>query len=304
MKTTKLTLAVASMFLATAMFVACKKNSNSTTAVDSDTSGAGDNTMAESTSNDVVNIAGQVSENGSLSSYRLGDQENMLTTCASVTTNTTTQTFTVTFSGHACLDGHTRTGSLMYDYHTSTSNAIWFRIPGWACTVSSSNYVVDGNAITVNKTISNSTATTFTPTATNLTWAISGTITVVKPNNGGTINWVCNRTKTLLNTSDTAVYHGYSLPISWNKAKLGITGSASGTDSKGENFNATITSQLVLDMTCSPDVNNVGHHPFIQGGIDFTPGTKATRHIDFGSGTCDLNYTVTINGNTYNLTMP
>lgn len=186
-----------------------------------------------------------------------------------------------------------------------TGGATHYRNPGYKCVVTSSGYIVDGNAITVNKTITNTTAPGFNPATTNLTWLISSSLTIVKANNGGTINWNCPaRTKTLLNTSDTTCYHGQATAISWGKAKIGITGNANCTSSTGLSFEVNITSQLVRDMTCSPDANHPGRHPFVQGSLNFTPNGKYTRYIDYGSGGCDLTYTVEINGNTYTLTMP
>lgn len=40
---------------------------------------------------------------------------------------------------------------------------------------------------------------------------------------------------------------------------------------------------------------------FVQGTFDLTPSNKPTRHIDFGSGTCDDIATVTINNHTYTI---
>ena len=210
-----------------------------------------------------------------------------------------------TFDGSTtCLDGRIRGGSLTFDYNASPSGANHYRSPGFSCTVTSQNYVVDGNAVTVNKTIVNNTSPSFNSATTNMTWSITASLTIVKANNGGTVTWNCNRTKTLLNTSDANVYHGQATHITWSLAKVGLTGNATGTTAAGNNFTANVTSQLVRDMTCAPDANRPGRHPFIQGDIDFTPGTKATRHIDYGNGSCDLNATLTINGVVYNITLP
>jgi len=303
MKTGKLTLALAALMITSAAFISsCKKKTNETK--DTDTSAASDNNLAETTSNDVVSMTGQASENGSLSTYKMGAGEDVTgLSCATVTL--TGQILTATFSGGVCLDGRTRSGILTFDYSASPAGA-HYRTPGFTCHVTSTNYVVDGNQVSVNKTIVNTTSATFNPATTNLTWSINGNVTIVRSaaNGGGTITWNCTRTKTLMNTIDTVnCYHGQSTPISWSQAKIGITGSANGTTAKGENFNASITSQLVRDMKCVPDANRPGRHPFIQGTLDFTPGSKATRHIDYGNGSCDFYYTVTINGITYNLTM-
>lgn len=291
-------MALASTILVAGIFTAsCKKKTTETP--DTDTSAASDNSMAETTSNDVVSMAGQASESGSVS-YRLGNEDVTALSCATYSA-TGAQVFTLTFNG-SCLDGHTRTGSLTFDYSASTGGATHYRNPGWSCHVTSNNYTIDGNAVTINKTITNTTPNL--NAGTNLTWSISGSVSIVKANSGGTVTWNCTRVKTLLNTSDTSVYHGQSIPITWSKAQIGITGNATGTTAKGENFTANITSQLERDMNCSPDPNHLGRHPLVKGSIDFTPGTKATRHIDYGNGNCDLTYTVTINGTTYTLTLP
>ncbi len=275
----------------------CKKKD--VTTADTDTSSASDNTLAENSSNDVVNIGAQASENASLSSYREANTDNVLSTCAIISRDTVAKTVTVTFTGGTCLDGRVRTGSLTFDYHLSPAGATHYRDPGFTFTVTSNNYVVDGNQITiVNKTVTNTTAPTFNPAQTNLTWSIVATINIVK-SNGTTITFTSTRTKTLLNTSDTSVYRGSALPIVWSHAKIQIDGSGSGTRN-GENFSSTATA-MVRDFNCS--VGN--HHPWISGTLDYQPPSpKYLRHIDFGSGTCDLDATVTINGTTYNIVLP
>ena len=138
-----------------------------------------------------------------------------------------------------------------------------------------------------------------------MSWSVVSNISIVKTN--GTLTWNATKTKTLLNTSDTNVYRGQSKYIMWTKARVGITGSASGTTAGGESFTASITGELVRDFTCSPNPNNPGHHPFIDGKFDFTPGNKYTRSFDYGApnnGACDNLATVTINGHTYSITLP
>lgn len=305
MKTTKLTVALAGLMLASAAIVSsCKKKDTTTTTTDNDTSAAKDHTMAENTASDVDNMAAEASEQGSISSYRMGSGQESVSaiSCATMTYDTVNKIITATFSGSTCLDGRTRSGSLTFDYSASPAGATHYRNFGYSCVVTSQNYVVDGNAVTIHKTILNNTnGTNFNPATTNMTWAITATVSIVKASNGGTVSWTCNRTKTLLNTSDNNVYHGQATHITWSQARVGLTGSANGTTASGNNFTANITSQLVRDFGgCVIS----GRHPFIQGDIDFTPGTKATRHIDYGSGTCDLNATVTINGVSYPITLP
>ena len=307
MKKTKLTLALAGLMIASAIIVSSCKKKDTTTTPDSDTSAASDHTMAENTASDVDNMAAEASEQGTLSSYRLGSGQQSVSalSCAALTygNRTVTATFGTGTSPSTCLDGRTRSGSLTFDYSASPVGVNFYRNPGFNCTVTSQNYVVDGNAVTINKNIVNNTSATFNPATTNMTWAITANVTIVKAG-GGTITWNCTRTKALLNTSDTSVYHGQATHITWGKAKVGLSGSATGTTASGSSFTANITSQLERDLSCAPDASKPGRHPFIQGDIDFTPGTKATRHIDYGAGTCDLDATVTINGISYPITLP
>src|ERR1035438_5480473 len=76
------------------MMSGCKKKD--VTPADSDTSGASDVSTAENTSNDVVAIGAQASENGSLSSYRDASSDYVLSTCATVTRDTVAKTVLVT----------------------------------------------------------------------------------------------------------------------------------------------------------------------------------------------------------------
>ncbi|HEY4798253.1 MAG TPA: hypothetical protein VII99_04165 [Bacteroidia bacterium] len=302
MKTLKLPFAAIAISMALAVsFVACKKKNN-TPAQDTDASGASDNTLAEKTADDMVNMAGQASENGSMSSYREIEDAFGLG-CATVVYDSINKKITATFSG-TCLDGHTRSGTLTFDYSQSAAGAKFYRNPGFKCVVTSTNYMVDGNQVNiVNKTITN---TTPTPISGNLTWTVTSNINIVKAGGAGTISWAATKYKTLLNTSDTSCYHGQAHHITWTKAIIGITGNASGTTASNESFSANVTSQLVRSMVCSPDGAHPGLHPFINGNLDFTPGSKATRHIDYGypnGGLCDDQALLTINSYTTAITV-
>ena len=302
MKTSKITLSIAAIMVAMAFSVtSCKKDKTETTE-DKDTGSASDNSLAEKSADDITNIGGQAAEDNSLNAYRYGDA--FISSCATVVRDSVMKTITVTFNGQQCLDGHIRSGSLLFDYSASTNGAKYYRDPGFALTVTSTNYIVDGNQINiVNKSVQNTTAPGFNPATTNLTWSVNTNINVVKASSGGTVSWSANKVKTLMNTSDTNVYRGPSQHIVWSKAIIGITGNASGTTANGDSFSAATTSQLIRDMNCSPNSNFPGHHPFIQGTLDFTHGTKPVRHFDYGNGVCDDQATVTINGNTYTITL-
>jgi hypothetical protein len=275
----------------------CRKHKE---AEDDDTSAAADHALAEHISSDIVSIGSQATDNSSssLNSRGMGI-ENELSLCGVVTHDTIHHIDSVFFNNTTCVDGRVRNGILIFNYSGSTNNAKHYRDPGFSCTVSSNNYVVDGNQVNIiNKTMVNTTPEGFNPSSTNLTWSINGHIQVIKTD--GTLDFSFSKNKTLLNTADANVYHGSATPISWNLAKVGITGSANGTTVKGVSFTASVTNQLIRDFGgCTIS----GHHPFIQGDLDFNPNSKPTRHIDFGNGSCDLNATVTINGHSHNITL-
>jgi hypothetical protein len=166
-----------------------------------------------------------------------------------------------------------------------------YRDSGNVISVSSSNYIVDGNTININsKTIKNLGHITNG----SLTWSIDANISITK-SNGKTIQCSTKKTKVLL-----AGERPNHLPIDWAHAQIAIYGSASGTSANGEGFTASVaqSSWLVRNFNCTGS-----RKYFVAGELDFTPGTKPTRYINFGSGNCDNQATVTISGHVYNVTL-
>ncbi|PBQ31261.1 hypothetical protein CNR22_05610 [Sphingobacteriaceae bacterium] len=313
-RTSKISMGLAVIFtVASLSFSSCrKKDKEETIAEDTEQSTATDNNVAESYVADIESMGSQVSDNGSLSTYKTSGPSSVealeASGCAAVTVNN--QVVTIDFGTSGCIgkDGRTRTGKLIYDFSGSASGATRYRNPGFNMSVTSQNYVVDGYAVTIiSKSVSNITSSSIPSTAnpgTNLKWSVVANISIVKPNSGGTISWSCNRTKELMNTGDTLCYKGQAMPIDWTKAMVKINGSASGVNAKGENFTANATN-LVRDFNCAPDpVSRPHRHPFISGTIAYTPGSRPLRTIDFGNGACDMAATVTINGRVFNITLP
>ena len=306
MKTKQLILTLSTLVLAgSLMLTGCRKKTKEAEDPDKDQSAAQENQIAENMMSDVAGIGSQGAETGTLTTYKMDPSADVF----GITGGTVTlgvKTFTVDFGplpGVTCADGRKRSGKLMFDYSISTNTItpIYYRTPGFKMSVQSSNYTVDDYTVAItNKTITNTTPMTI-PTGTNpgvnLTWSIAANVTITKPASagGGTITWSCNRTKTLVNTNDPLCYQGQFLPIMWNKARVQLDGSASGTNASSESYTSTFAG-LTRDFgTCGAFFK----YPFIQGQIQFTPGTKATRYIDFGSGTCDRTGTIKINNITY-----
>lgn len=316
MKTTKISSAIL-LVIAFGMltFTSCRKKTEEKPVEDTDTeqTSANDNNLAENITSDIEAMGSNASENASVDAFKSASENQLegieVAPCATVTI--LNKVITVDFGTTGCAggDGRTRTGKLIYDYSGSTSSgATYYRNPGFKMTVTSQNYVVDGNQVNINnKTITNTTplSIALTPNpGTNLTWSISANVTIIKANNGGTITWTCSRTKELVNTSDTLCYRGQNKSIIWSNAMVKINGTGSGTNASGETYTSVAT-DLIRNFKCSPSpVANPHRHPFVSGTIYYIPGSRHPRLINYGSGTCDFDATVTINGNTHNITLP
>lgn len=302
MKTKQLILTLSTLVLAgSLMLTGCRKKTKETEDPDKDQSAAQENQLAENYMNDVAGIGSQGSENGSLSTYRGGDVQDVFG-ISSATLTFGPSTFTVDFGplpGVNCLDGRKRSGKLMFDWSGSTNGATVYRNPGYKLSISSANYTVDDYTVNiVNKMITNTTPTTIPAgpnPGINLTWNVTANVNIIKPAGGGTITWNCNRNKTLVNTNDTTCYKGQSTYIRWNKARIQIDGNATGLTAGGENYTAYMIGMTRDFGACGAFLK----YPWIKGNLNFTPGTKATRYVDFGNGSCDRTAVVTINGIDY-----
>jgi hypothetical protein len=282
----KYSIAVCILFL----YNSCQKS----TPVDSNTTAAQDHIMVETHADDIVNIGAEASY-GAMATYRLIHPSNiMYVACATITVNnvvpTNNDTMIVNF-GTSCVgqDGRTRSGSLQYIYtgglssYLDSSNVI---------NVSANNYIVDGNTISiVSETIQNMGHITNG----NLTYNITANLNVTK-SGGGNIQCTSNETKVLI-----AGEQPNNLPILWTQAQIVIYGTSKGTSADGESFTANIpqATWLVRNFNCTSY-----RKCFVAGIEDFNPGTKPTRYINFGTGTCDNQAVITINGYLFTETLP
>jgi hypothetical protein len=308
MKTNKIIFGTTVLILAgSLMFTSCRKKDRVEEEPDQETATANDNANMENISADLDAMGGEAAETGTVSQRGNGTELLSMAPGATVT-GFGTSTITVDFgAGVLGQDGRTRSGKIIYDLSQCTpTSSVFYRNPGFKVIITSQNYVVDQHSVTiVNKTIANTTPLSVNSqtvySGVNLTWSINSNISVVKPD-GKTVTWTCSRTKELINSNDPACYHGQLVPISWSMAKVKLNGTASGTNAKGESYTVT-AANLVRDFTCSPNTNPK-RHPFISGTIDYKPGSRPTRHVDYGNGGCDNNATVTVNGVTYAITLP
>ena len=99
---------------------------------------------------------------------------------------------------------------------------------------------------------------------------------------GETLSYISSRVRTWS--------AGFATPLYRWDDEYQITGSATGNHSNGNSYTANITSSLQVNVGCGRPVS---------GTMELTPSGLPTRIIDYGNGTCDLTFTVTVNGNTY-----
>ena len=310
MKKNVTTVALAAILMVAVTTVSCKKKDTTTTTpattTDTNTSSAKDHQDAENNSNDVDQLGSEGMDNGNVNSnYKLsgGGMLSPMSGSVTVTPSLINKTVTLTFINYVGLDGHLRSGTIMYDYSTSLAAAVNFRDSGIVINVTTPNndYYVDSNKIQINKTITNKGRITNG----NLTWHVTTNLTITKMDNGGTIQWSSTRDNSLLNTNSISYPVGstnivlssflsYSTAINWSTAVMGVTGSASGISADGVSFTANISTMLVRNFNCSPSLIHPHFHPFVAGQVDFTPSGKTTRSINFGAGACDETYTISI----------
>ena len=260
------------------LFTSCRKNKDDVK--DGDTSAASDNALAEGTYNDVNNISDEAA-NGTLTSYMgtySSEEKAYLSTCATVTNDTTVtpHMLTIDFGTVNCLcnDGRNRRGKINVSYSGH------YRDSASVHTITFTNYYVNDNKVMGTKTVTNNGHNA----AGHLTFSISVNGSIIKTD-GKTITWTSSRTREWIVGEYTPT---------WSDDVYLITGSASGSSSTGTSFTMSITSALRREIGC---------HHFVSGTFELTPSGKYTRYVDFGSGACDNQATVTINGNVYNITL-
>jgi hypothetical protein len=254
----------------------CRKNED----LDSDTSTASDNALAEATFTDVNNIADE-GASGSLNSYKGGSADGILSTCATISFNVTGNdtSMTIDFGPVNCLcrDNRYRRGQIVVTWTGA------YKDSGHVHTITFNNYFVNDNQVMGLKTITNNGPNN----AGNLSYTVdvNGSIILSQANGGATITWVSQRIREFI--------QGASTPA-WNDDVYLITGSATGSSSTGKSFTATITSPVRKELGC---------YYLVSGTVEFNPSGKATRTIDFGSGACDNDATVTIKGHVHHITL-
>lgn len=278
------------------VFSACRRKDTT----DKDTTSAEDNTLADKSFEDIGQISNE-SAKGSVSSYKTIDDGGILSgSCATVTivrNPDSSGTITVDFGSVACLckDNHWRQGKLFISYTKGYHNrGYWDSLCSITVSTSPDNsYFVGSDQSTMHQLIGTKTITNKGHNFSHhMNWDIAANGEVIKANGQGTIQWQSQRNREWI--------QGENTPLLWTDDVYGLTGNANGTSANNTQYTVNITSQLIrkMDPGCI--------RWFTAGTLDFTPGSKAVRHVDYSpphNGQCDNVATVTINSITYTVYM-
>ncbi len=256
---------------ATLTLNSCKKD-----ATDNDLTSSYNLAQADETYNDVNNIADEAATSGSVT-YKTEDASSLLAGCAVVTRDTVSMPHTATIDfGTGCTgaDGRTRSGKILVSYDGP------YRNPGTTITITFDNYFVNGNQVLGTKTIHND--------GTNgdgfLSFSINVSGQMVLASGAGTITWTSQRTRVWIAGESTQTR---------DDDQYSITGTGSGTAANGDQFNGTIQTPLIRNL--APGCR--GH--FTQGTVLLQRTGRPDKLVDFGTGACDDEAVVTINGHTH-----
>lgn len=187
----------------------------------------------------------------------------------------TNKTITIDWgtSNCTCNDGKSRRGKLVATFTGS------YFAQGTVITHTPVDYYVNDNKVEGTKTVTNMGLNSSGQPYYNI--EIDG---VVSMSTGEVINYTSSRVRTFTN--------GYTTPSVFLDDEYAITLTSNATVSNGDNYEAHTTEALKVKVGCG----------YIKSGVlSITPTGKPERVIDYGDGTCDATFTITVNGHTYTI---
>jgi hypothetical protein len=200
------------------------------------------------------------------------------TSCAVITIspqgNVWPKTITMDFGTGCTLENVTRKGKIIAVFTDRFKNA------GAKITVTFDNFYVNDHKIEGTKIITNN-----------------------GKNAGGNYTYTVEVSKSKISTSGKTVSFSSLNTIEWIAGSetrtpgddvFSVTGSASGTNSKGKEFTITIVKPLIKKVAC---------RFIVAGSADIKSGTLATKTLDYGTGDCDNKATVTVEGVTKEISL-
>jgi hypothetical protein len=194
-----------------------------------------------------------------------------------ITIDTTSSTKSVTVdygsSNCTCNDGKTRRGKIVT---TFTGQYI---APGTIITHTPVDYYVNDIKYEGTKTVQNMGLNSNNQPYFNV--QIDGTATL---ESGEVVDYTSTRVRTWTT--------GFNTLLNRFDDEYDITGTSEATFSSGEGYTGNTTSPVHIKVGCGFPVS---------GTLDITPTGKPVRQINYGDGTCDYSFTVTVSGYTFTI---
>jgi hypothetical protein len=257
------------------LLAACSKDSSSPSV---DTTNGEKASESDAALQDAVSTAND-GQDGSLD----GVSGARVQTCGTVTVDKTAKTITIDFGSDGCAgaDGRVRKGKIVIvyigsDIKTSSSRSITF-----------TNYSVNSN------TISSGTITQTNvqhPTATSLSFSLTATSLSLTLSDGKTYT---------INSYQRDFSYDYGDVTTVADDVATITGSSALTNSSGSSITVDITSPITIKGSCAA----TGFFYPVSGTYQMVDG-KTTYTIDWGTGTCDKDISITVLSKTVVKTLP
>jgi hypothetical protein len=249
------------LLLAALTVAACRKGSDSP--IDRDYTAAVDNDRAEVFFTDALRMSD--------AAYKDGD----LPCAVAVTIDTVNvpHTLLIDFGPANCTsaDGRARRGRL----HVTFTGR--YRDPGTVITITPQEYHVNDHHVQGLKTVTNAGLNEQGQLFFSVT--VNGTVTA--PDSSWTSTHNYQRTRTWIEGAST---------LNLLDDVYLISGGGSGVNRNGVPFTVAITGPLRVELDC----------PWIVSGVvQIVPGNLAVRTVDYGSGACDSQVSVTVNGTSY-----
>ena len=276
------------LFAMTAFIVSSCKDSETFSSENAQTSN--NESTQEATTDEVDDMAVSALNSGDNAGGRVQTTDDRLA-CATVEVvfdNPDTKvsgTATINFGTSGCTDsrGNVRKGTIVIAW----TGGRWF-LEGASHTITLTNYSINGVSITGTRTIT-CTSSTATASGFTITWNVAASHNLTWPDNT-TASREVNKTKVWAHTLTEDTFTISNGP--------GGAVAAAGTNRHGKVYTMTITTPIVYLRTCA--MSNKVFLPV--SGVKVVTADQRVLTIDFGNGTCDNTFTVTVNGISRTLT--
>lgn len=273
-------------------FFSCKRDGEDTI-IDNKVTASRDNANAENMFDDIKKVVQEAADDEGQSN-KMGNNPNKtgytFGSCATVSISpawgdtTWPKVMEIDFGTVNCtgIYGINRRGKLVV---TLTGR---YRDVGTTLTIQPQNYYVNDIKVEGTKTISNDGYNT----SNHLEFSVNVVNGKLIYPSGGVATWATTRINEWIEGDSTSLFSD-GFPGICDDVYL-IRGIASGVDQGGNSYTVTITSPLRKEICC---------RWLVSGTLKIVPNGLDSRIVDFGTGACDNQATVTINNNTFNIPM-